>query len=150
MKSEAYYRAKKKYEKSEKGKAAFKRYYSKNKDKLNEIRRAKCKGKPRLRDRTKIRARQRELYVQRAYGVSNVYLLGLRASQKDCCAICELPFSSDRKARIDHCHESGKVRGWLCHHCNVGLGHFSDNPERLLKAAEYINLARIAVSALAR
>lgn len=39
---------------------------------------------------------------------------------------------------VDHCHDSGKVRKLLCQHCNSGLGMFRDNPELLIKAADYV------------
>jgi hypothetical protein len=39
---------------------------------------------------------------------------------------------------LDHCHDTGTFRGWLCHHCNVGLGGFKDNLTRLKKAVEYM------------
>ena len=43
---------------------------------------------------------------------------------------------------VDHCHETGKVRGLLCHHCNSGLGHFKDSEELLKKAIGYLNESR--------
>jgi hypothetical protein len=44
--------------------------------------------------------------------------------QKGLCAICEEPLPSryNREAALDHCHETGKVRGWLCRACNVAIG----------------------------
>ncbi len=39
---------------------------------------------------------------------------------------------------LDHCHDTETFRGWLCHHCNVGLGAFSDNLNRLRKAVTYL------------
>jgi hypothetical protein len=39
---------------------------------------------------------------------------------------------------IDHCHRTGKVRGLLCHCCNLALGLFKDNPALLEKAASYL------------
>ena len=44
---------------------------------------------------------------------------------------------------IDHDHNTGEVRGALCSGCNVGLGQFNDDIERLLKAVDY--LKRITV-----
>jgi hypothetical protein len=38
----------------------------------------------------------------------------------------------------DHDHKSGKFRGWICHKCNLGLGNFSDDPERLDRAKQYL------------
>ena len=39
---------------------------------------------------------------------------------------------------IDHCHESGIVRGLLCMPCNTGLGNFKDNVQTLLNAIKYL------------
>jgi hypothetical protein len=41
---------------------------------------------------------------------------------------------------LDHCHQSGQVRGVLCRNCNVALGLMADNPERLRRAAEYLEV----------
>lgn len=37
----------------------------------------------------------------------------------------------------DHCHKEQVFRGWLCDPCNRGLGHFEDDPVRLLGIALY-------------
>lgn len=39
---------------------------------------------------------------------------------------------------VDHDHDSGDVRGILCHDCNNGLKHFRDRPDVLRRAAEYL------------
>lgn len=39
---------------------------------------------------------------------------------------------------LDHCHTTETFRGWVCHHCNVGLGAFNDNVDRVRKAVEYL------------
>jgi len=33
----------------------------------------------------------------------------------------------------DHCHTTGKFRGWLCNRCNVGMGYVDD--ENFIKLA---------------
>ena len=39
---------------------------------------------------------------------------------------------------LDHCHDTGKFRGWLCHHCNTGLGALGDSIERVKNALNYL------------
>ena len=39
---------------------------------------------------------------------------------------------------VDHCHETGKIRGLLCHNCNRALGLFKDNVEFLERAILYL------------
>lgn len=40
---------------------------------------------------------------------------------------------------LDHCHDTGKIRGLLCNNCNWGLGHFSDDVDKLNLAIKYLN-----------
>ena len=69
------------------------------------------------------------------YGISPQDYLKMLQSQNGACAIC-----GDVKTKyvIDHNHKTGKVRGILCHACNVGIGNLKDNSELLKKAAGYI------------
>jgi hypothetical protein len=53
------------------------------------------------------------------------------------CPICKETFS--HTPQLDHCHYTGKTRGYLCIQCNTGLGQFSDSPALLQRAANYIN-----------
>jgi hypothetical protein len=50
------------------------------------------------------------------------------------CAIC----GSTERICWDHCHRTGVFRGWLCGHCNSGLGFFRDNPVHLQSAIRYL------------
>ena len=48
----------------------------------------------------------------------------LMARQRRRCALCEKPFADIPAGRtrpfvVDHCHESGAIRGYLCHACNL-------------------------------
>jgi hypothetical protein len=57
------------------------------------------------------------------------------------CAICgTTPIG--RRLAIDHCHETGAIRGLLCDPCNRGLGDFRDRPLSLRSAADYLERSR--------
>ena len=40
--------------------------------------------------------------------------------------------------RVDHCHETGKFREYICDFCNNVLGRALDNPQTLRRLADYI------------
>lgn len=55
-----------------------------------------------------------------------------------CCENCQKPFKGTFHTHLDHCHKTGKFRGWLCSRCNRGLGYFDDCIEGLQRAVEYL------------
>ncbi len=57
--------------------------------------------------------------------------------QKGLDPITLLPLDGDRIC-VDHCHKTGKVRGLLSHITNLALGQLLDDPEALLRGAEYL------------
>jgi hypothetical protein len=72
------------------------------------------------------------------YGLSLKQVDHINSIQDNKCAICRDEFNDLYKTQIDHCHETGKVRGLLCINCNWLLGKSKDNPELLRQAADYL------------
>ena len=62
------------------------------------------------------------------------------SDQGGACAICgtDTPGGHGR-FHVDHNHDTGENRGLLCHHCNVGLGHFRDSIATLSAAITYLS-----------
>lgn len=58
------------------------------------------------------------------YMMTITYLEEMLEEQCFVCAICR---EDNKKLVFDHCHETGKARGWLCHRCNLLLGHVENN-----------------------
>ena len=82
---------------------------------------------------------QRNGKLKKAYGITLDEFCALLERQGGCCAICGAKSPGGHgRYHVDHRHETGKIRGLLCHPCNVGLGHFKDDPQLLLKAVAYL------------
>lgn len=78
-----------------------------------------------------------EAYRLEKYGLSVKEGAALRAKQQGMCPGCLNSLSTVREV-VDHCHETGKIRGLLCHNCNVALGHIKDQANTLYRLAEYL------------
>ena len=78
-------------------------------------------------------------HLLRKYGITLEEYNGLLEKQKGKCAICKT-ITSKRRLDVDHCHETGKIRGLLCLNCNAALGNFKDDPILLRTAIEYLKV----------
>lgn len=90
--------------------------------------------------------KQRAAYVKRTYGITWDEYVRMYQEQQCSCSICKTPISMYSEennpiliASVDHCHETGRVRGLLCRSCNTGLGYFKDNPTLCRLAAIYLD-----------
>lgn len=71
----------------------------------------------------------------------------MRLAQNFKCPICERHETEvGRIMVVDHCHKTGKVRGLLCHLCNVGIGNLQENIDTLQKAINYLSIHKLEVS----
>ena len=86
-------------------------------------------------------AQQRHAHMKANYGLTLDTVEALIAHRHGTCDICgcaPAPDSLGRTLRVDHDHNTGKVRGMLCSECNLGLGKFQDDIMRLCGAAQYL------------
>ena len=85
-------------------------------------------------------------YLLRTYNISIEDYRQMLLDQNNLCKICETAgFKLDPRSHtllvVDHCHQSGKVRGLLCHNCNRALGLFKDNLEAIERSIIYLKSA---------
>lgn len=101
------------------------RWYRDNKDKAKARAKAHRKAHPVPADR------RRE--QQRRYA-------GLPAPPRPAPSTCECCGGPPGKyaMNLDHCHDTGEFRGWLCGPCNSAIGRLGDKLEGLLKAVRYL------------
>lgn len=81
-----------------------------------------------------------ESHLNYEYGIGSKEYRELFLRQKGRCAICGTtnPKSRHHRFNVDHCHETGMIRGLLCWECNAALGKFRDDPILLLAALRYL------------
>ena len=82
--------------------------------------------------------------LKHLYGMTLEEFREREAEVSGLCEICGEPNPSGR-LHVDHCHETGEVRGLLCRHCNPGLGNFKDSTEYLRQAIAYLEKSRSAI-----
>ena len=88
------------------------------------------------------RMQLRDRHLKRKYGTSVRELEALPRRQDGRCAICRRPWRSCKSAkrvRVDHDHESGRIRGLLCNGCNTAIGLFEEHLDWLSGAIVYLS-----------
>lgn len=92
----------------------------------------------RERDPEKESNRTRAIFLRKKYGLSITDVDKMMDGQGGVCAICKTSEFGAPRPHIDHCHATGIVRGLLCRKCNVGLGHFDEDTDRMFAAIAYL------------
>ncbi len=98
------------------------------------------KKKVAVDEMTRLR-RNKSRHLKSLYGITIETYDDMYSTQEGKCAICKTPKSDmgTQGLYVDHCHDTGKVRGLLCAGCNHSLGVFKDNPTILYAAAKYLH-----------
>lgn len=65
----------------------------------------------------------RRYQLETKYGISLEEYLALLEKQNGLCAACNQPEKARRPLAVDHDHNTGRIRGLLCTHCNNLAGH---------------------------
>ena len=112
------------------------KWYDENKSRVKEYNkqyRDKNRSEKWLRDKI-------DYQLRKTYGITLDEYDEMLEQQGGVCRLCGSDTPSKRTGRffVDHCHDTGKVRGLLCMRCNSAIGFLNDDPELLRKAIEYL------------
>ena len=74
------------------------------------------------------------------YGMTYDEVVAMKDACGNKCQICGAPPEESHQGNlvVDHCHDTGVVRGILCGRCNIVLGKVKDSPELLHKLVDYL------------
>jgi hypothetical protein len=117
--------------------ASHKKWRLNNKDRVNELGRDWNKANPEKR---------KNAFLKNRFGITLEDYLAMFQRQGGVCAVCgnhetcrdSRNPTQIRALAVDHNHETGVVRGLLCHACNLGIGSLKDDPTLLAKAIAYL------------
>jgi hypothetical protein len=96
-------------------------------------------------NKDKVSARNRAARLRNKYGITQKEYEELGEAQQWKCAICGSKDSGSKNSdnlSVDHCHDTGRIRGLLCHPCNAGIGYLKESEEIMNKAINYLKEVR--------
>jgi len=104
-------------------------YYLKNREYLIEKASKWNKENKSRRDEISRKSREKNYlnnknrYYLKTYGISYDSVLSMLENQNNQCILCKIDLDINTCV-VDHCHDTGRVRGCLCQTCNKRLGHY--------------------------
>lgn len=108
------------------------------------------------RNKDTLLIQSKESHYRTKYGITLDQLRDLWIEQDCQCVICskELPDPTGHRIKhregafhLDHCHETGSIRGLLCNRCNMAIGLLSDDVSKLESAVRYLNAKPLGTTA---
>lgn len=110
-------------------------YYQNNKIKIKRLVKRWKKENP-----EKSLSYQRNCAYKKKYNIDSEFYKKMKAKQNHRCLICGEyhPDDNDYSLHVDHCHETGKIRGLLCAKCNQGIGCLKHSEVVLKNAIKYL------------
>lgn len=117
----------------EKRRAAARAYHAKHRDRINPIQR-KRNREAYQRNPDAFRASM----LRSRFGLAVDQYNHMVKEQHNRCAICKKRPAPPKRLCVDHCHQTGRIRGLLCSLCNLGIGHMQDDPQIVRAALHYL------------
>lgn len=107
--------------------------------------------KKRLREyqaRAENKRAQKNRALKSQYGITVDAYEAMIAAANGHCPACDIHFETKKGpncAVVDHCHDTGKVRGVLCNRCNAALGMMKDSEKVILGVLKYLRGANARI-----
>ena len=78
--------------------------------------------------------------IERKYGITEVQYNEMLHSQNNVCITCG-ETNGRKKLIVDHCHNTGKIRGLLCDSCNRSIGLLKENIITMKNIINYLAIS---------
>ena len=118
----------------QRNKHKYKDYYTNNAERIRANRKKRYAANPEV---------QKERSRRHKHGITSEQFDFMLMIQDYKCAACRTTKPKGKgNWHIDHCHETGHIRGLLCHYCNVALGNANDSIDRLQSLINYLRVTK--------
>jgi hypothetical protein len=85
------------------------------------------------------KAQENDWRLKKTYGITIETYNKMFSDQNGCCKICKIHQTDlNINLAVDHSHTTGKVRGLLCHKCNMGIGLLQEDITILAESIKYL------------
>lgn len=132
-------------ERAERRKATSRKYYLKNRERILKETGERQRANPaRRREYVNAWAKRNADSERERARLKNWRVNNLPAPTRpepevcECCGKPNIRGDGRRALALDHCHDSGRFRGWLCDACNLGIGKLGDSVEAVERALAYL------------
>ena len=132
------------YKDPQRAKERSRRYYLAHKPQIRALATEWIQRHP-LQDKIARARGQRRRALRRDFGIAPKEYRAMLLDQNGRCKLCCRPRTGRRRFPVDHDHHTQAIRGLLCDNCNLGLGHFQDDPSLLRWAAFYVETNGLAL-----
>ena len=121
-----------------------KKDYNKEYQQRPEVKERKKQYDKKRNHNPKVKKQRRDRLLQKKYGITLEKYNQMFDEQQGKCKICR-KHRNDLTADlcVDHDHNSGNIRGLLCHDCNLMLGYAKDKIEILLYGIMYLSVTQV-------
>lgn len=117
-----------------------KEWQRKNPEKVKEANRKNREKRKEYYNSPERKLKYRSWELERKFGITHEDYELMLAEQDGVCKICKQHRVASNKyyMAIDHCHNTGKIRGILCTRCNTAIGLLEENIDNLNNAIKYL------------
>ena len=92
--------------------------------------------------RHETRRSRRSYRLKYLYGITEEQAIALLDLQEYLCAACLEPLGANEEFHVEHCHDTGEIRGVTHGGCNRALAQVGHSPEKLRLLANYLEFTQ--------
>jgi hypothetical protein len=87
----------------------------------------------------RLTGKEKNRLLMQRYGITDEQYRALEIAQQGECYICGSR-PKGKRLHVEHDHDTGRIRGLACYHCNTAIAMLGDSPESLRHVASLMEV----------